>query len=45
MSANAMVASLEQKYIELLERKIARLEAADGDAKSKSPSLVSCLRD
>ena len=41
MSSSATVASLEQRYIELLERNIARLENAEDDAKSKPSSLVS----
>ena len=43
MPASPTVASLEQKYIELLERKIARLEIAESDAKSKIKPLVSYL--
>ena len=40
MSSNPTIAALEQKYIELLEKKIARLESSDGNEQSKKASLV-----
>ena len=40
MSSNATIAALEQKYIPLLEKKIAKLESADGDSKDQTPALV-----
>lgn len=42
MASNPTITALEQKYIELLEKKIASLESADGRNKSH-PSLVSQL--
>jgi len=41
MSSNATIAALEQRYIELLEKKIAKLESADDSKEPKTPSLVS----
>ena len=41
MSLNPTIAALEQKYIELLERKIAALESPNGSNQTESPTLVS----
>jgi len=41
MSSNATIAALEQRYIELLEKIIAKLESADDSKEPKTPSLVS----
>lgn len=40
MSSNTVIAALEQKYIELLEEKIARLESVEGNTQFKASSLV-----
>ena len=40
MTANPKVVELEQKYIELLEKKIARLESEKNDTEEKPASLV-----
>lgn len=43
MSSNPTVAALEQKYTELLEKKIARLESSEGGIAPK-PSLVRLMK-
>lgn len=40
MSSNTTIAALERKYIELLEKKISRLESEDFNTQSKTLSLV-----
>ena len=40
MAANPRVAELEQKYIELLERKIERLESGKNGAEAKPATSV-----
>ena len=44
MAANPRVAELEQKYIELLEKKIERIESEKNSAEAK-PATVVCQCD